>query len=178
MGPHLLHWQWEVSCNGRLIIRCPTSVLIVEIQNRVGRIIATAAAKFLTPLTLELGGQSPVVIDATADLKLAAKRVLYGKSLNAGQLCVSPNHVFVLRSKQDEFVEALKESYREFWPKGPLDQESTFGRIVSPSHFSRVQSYLKNSKGSVVLGGKTEGERGMETTVVKDVKYDDSLLEE
>jgi len=86
-------------------------------NGRVGRIVAEAAAKHLTPITLELGGQSPVVIDKTADIKLAAKRVLYGKGHNAGQLCVSPNHVFVLRESQEEFVAAVRRPTKSFTPK-------------------------------------------------------------
>jgi len=75
-------------------------------------------------------------------------------------------------------IEAMKQVYSEFWPKGPLDPESTFGRIVTPSHFKRVQNYVSGTQGSIALGGKTEGERGMETTVVRDVPYNDSMLSE
>jgi aldehyde dehydrogenase (NAD+) len=129
-------------------------------------------------VTLELGGQSPVVIDKTANLKLAAKRVLFGKLQNAGQLCVSPNHVLILREAQEEFIEAAKAVYKELWPNGSLEHKDTFARIVSPPHFKRISAYLDQSKGQVAFGGKKEGERGLEMTVVKDVAFDDSLLTE
>ncbi|KAL1738034.1 Aldehyde/histidinol dehydrogenase, partial [Schizophyllum fasciatum] len=74
----------------------------------VGRIVATAAAKHLTPVTLELGGKSPVIVDASADVPLAARRVLLGRFVNAGQTCVSPDYVLVSRGVKDQFVEELK----------------------------------------------------------------------
>ncbi len=75
----------------------------------VGRIVATAAAKHLTPVTLELGGKSPVIIDDTADLTLTARRVLWGKTVNAGQTCVAPDYVLVMENRQEAFAQALAE---------------------------------------------------------------------
>ena len=76
----------------------------------VGRIIATAAAKHLTPVTLELGGKSPVIVDDTADLTLTARRVLWGKIVNAGQTCVAPDYVLVTGNRQEAFTQALSET--------------------------------------------------------------------
>jgi aldehyde dehydrogenase (NAD+) len=110
---------------------------------------------------------------------LAAKRVLYGKLQNAGQLCVSPNHVFVLREAQEEFIAAAKVAYKELWPNGTsLVRDGTFASIVSPPHFRRINAYLEQTKGQVALGGKTIGERDFELTVIKDVGFEDSLLTE
>lgn len=129
-------------------------------------------------MTLELGGKSPVIIDPTYDLKLAAKRVLWGKINNCGQICVAPDFVLIPREKQDEFIDALKEHYQAFYPEGALNSKS-IGRIVSSAHFKRLEDILARTKGEVVMGGKTTGEEGLrfEPTVVKDVKGDDSLME-
>ncbi|KAH9073066.1 aldehyde dehydrogenase [Lactarius deliciosus] len=119
------------------------------------RISQWAAAEHLTPLTLELGGKSPVIIDAnTTDLKIAAKRVLWGKTLNAGQICVAPDYALILRSAQDAFVEAIKEAAVELRLDGALASDS------------------------VVVGGSTDDEkRRITPTVYRDVKEGDSLLE-
>ncbi|TFY78986.1 hypothetical protein EWM64_g5029 [Hericium alpestre] len=145
-------------------------------NGRVARIIAAAAAKHLTPLTLELGGKCPVVLDANTDLRIAAKRIFWGKCTNAGQICVCPDYVLVPRSVQDAFVEALSEVYKEFYPEGALNSES-LSRIVNQMHYDRLQDLLARTKGEIVLGGKSDGHRGIEPTVFKNVQEDDSLLE-
>lgn len=144
----------------------------------VGRIVAAAAAKHLTPCTLELGGQSPVIVDDTVDVKLAAKRIIYGKAQNSGQLCVAPNHVFVLKSIKDEFIKAASEAYKEMWPHGSLAHKDSFGRIITPAHYRRLEGYLNRTKGQIAFGGAKEIDRGLELTLVNDVAVGDSILEE
>ncbi|KZT21750.1 aldehyde dehydrogenase [Neolentinus lepideus HHB14362 ss-1] len=146
-------------------------------NGRVGRIIATAAAKHLTPVTLELGGKSPVIIDADCDINIAAKRILHGKCTNAGQICVCPDYVLIPEHKQDEFIAALKEHHAAFFPEGPLNS-SSYGRIVNSMHHGRLMSILNRTKGTIVLGGKTDGKLGLEPTIIKDVREGDSLLED
>ncbi|KAG5636061.1 hypothetical protein H0H81_009232 [Sphagnurus paluster] len=146
-------------------------------NGRVARIIAAAAAKHLTPLTLELGGKSPVIIDGTFDIGLAAKRLLWGKINNAGQICIAPDFVLVLRDRQEELVNALKAAYDTFYPEGALNSIS-FGRIISDLHFNRLKGLLERTKGDVAFGGKTNEKRGFEPTVVSNVTEGDSLLEE
>ena len=80
----------------------------------MAKIVATAAAKHLTPVTLELGGKSPVIVDPNVDLKLAAKRLMWGKVVNAGQTCVAPDYILVPKEFQDKFVQALKDVYVVF----------------------------------------------------------------
>jgi aldehyde dehydrogenase (NAD+) len=184
----LLTKYLDPSCFQVVNAEVPGTSKLLELQwdhiiytgnGRVGRIIAAAAAKHLTPITLELGGKSPVIVDPTSDLRLAAKRILYGKINNAGQICVCPDYVLIPKDKQDEFIEYLKEYYEEFFPEsgGPLGSPS-YGRIVSEGHFGRIKGLLERTKGQVVLGGKTEEPRGIEPTVVKNVEEGDSLLEE
>ncbi|KAF9477627.1 aldehyde dehydrogenase [Pholiota conissans] len=146
-------------------------------NGRVARIIATAAAKHLTPLTLELGGKSPVIVDATADIQLAAKRTLAGKTTNCGQICVTPDFVLVERSVASKFVEACVEVLKGFYPQGALNTPS-YGRIVSEEHYERLKGLLDRTKGRIVAGGGMRPEeKGIEPTVIADVERGDSLLE-
>ena len=149
-------------------------------NSRVGRIIASAAAKHLTPTTLELGSKSPVIVDSTADIKLSARRILWGKVTNAGQICVAPDYILAERSILPALLDALKEEYRSFYPEGPF-KSSSYGRIVSDAHVERLKGVLERTNGQIVLGGKwseDQGKRGLEPTFVVDVKPGDSLLEE
>lgn len=156
--------------------------------------MSAAAAKHITPTTLELGGKSPVIIDGTFDMHLAAKRILWAKGTNAGQvcthripylwhllkspqMCVIPDYILILRPKQDELIEAFKQHYAAFWPEGPLDSKS-YSRIVNEMHFKRVTSMLERTKGEIVLGGQSRPNFSFEPTIVKNVEDGDSLLEQ
>ncbi|KAF5389876.1 hypothetical protein D9757_003571 [Collybiopsis confluens] len=145
---------------------------------QVGKIISMAGAKTLSPVSLELGGKSPVFIDPKCDLKIAAKRILWGKAANAGQTCVAPDYIIVQRDFQDTFVQALQDVYNEFYP----DKASAPGqmsRLVSARAFTRVSNLIKNTKGTIVFGGDTdEATKYIGPTVVKDVKPDDCLMSE
>ncbi|KZT06718.1 aldehyde dehydrogenase [Laetiporus sulphureus 93-53] len=147
-------------------------------SGKTGRIVAAAAAKYATPVTLELGGKSPVVIAEDADLELAAKRVLWGKLQNSGQLCVSPDHVYVPRSKQDAFIAALLKMYNIFWPNGPFHKDAQWGKIVNPTHHARLKSLLERTKGDIVIGGYYDGDRRIAPTIVNNVTLDDALMED
>ncbi|KAF7796343.1 hypothetical protein EIP86_007520 [Pleurotus ostreatoroseus] len=147
-------------------------------STRVGRIIAAKAGEHLTPVTLELGGKSPVVIDEDCDLALAAKRVLFGKVQNSGQLCVSPDYVLVPRSVASQFKDALKKEYQERFPSGALHPDIKWSNIINPAHFRRLKNLLDRSKGKILIGGEVDGEKRMAPTIVTDVKLDDALMEE
>ncbi|KAK7055353.1 aldehyde dehydrogenase [Favolaschia claudopus] len=150
-------------------------------SGRVGRIIASAAVKHVTPLTLELGSKSPVYIDpSNTDIDLAAKRILWGKQQNSGQICVAPDYILVPRAQQDAVVAGFKKAYETFWPhpKGALDAKSEFGAILNPHHHSRLMDLLGRTKGDIVLGGKAEGTKRIEPTIVANIKLGDALMEE
>ncbi|KAJ6561217.1 Aldehyde/histidinol dehydrogenase [Mycena vulgaris] len=150
-------------------------------SGRVGRIVAAAAVKNVTPITLELGSKSPVFIDAgNTDIELAAKRILWGKQQNAGQICVAPDYILVPRAHQDAAVEAFKKAYRTFWPhpKGALDPLSEMGAILNPQHHARLMELLRRTQGNVVHGGDTEGTKRIEPTLVANVGLDDALMED
>ncbi|KAN0079816.1 Aldehyde/histidinol dehydrogenase [Tylopilus felleus] len=150
-------------------------------NSRVARIIASAAAKHLTPVSLELGGKSPVLVDSAYDMDLAAKRILWGKCNNAGQICIAPDYILVPFTKQEEFIQSLKKAYKSFFPDGALGSPH-YGGIVNESHFRRLSSLLDRTKGEkvtdVIEGRKDATKRRLEPTVVKNVQEGDSLLEE
>ncbi|KAG9048893.1 hypothetical protein FS837_011802 [Tulasnella sp. UAMH 9824] len=145
----------------------------------VGKVVAAAAAKHLTPVTLELGGQNPVFLDSSYDFDVAARRLLWGRFMNVGQVCLSPNHIFVPASAQDRLVDALSRAYDSFYPEGPAKSDSV-SRIVTPAAFDRLKGILEKTQGTVFRGGLAEADRESRffpPTIVKDVKQGDSLLE-
>lgn len=148
-------------------------------SGRVGRIVATAAAQHLTPVTLELGGKSPVVIDQNADFDLAARRILWGKILNAGQSCVAPDYVIIQDSSQAKLVEAFKKAYSQFYPDGNPRKPGAFSRICAHAHWDRITGLLKQTRGEIVFGGETSREdKYIAPTVVSNVTFDDSLMKD
>jgi hypothetical protein len=164
----------------RVINVCPTTVFYTG-NGRVGRIVASAAARHLTPVSLELGGKSPVIIDGNYDVSLAAKRVLFGKGCNAGQTCVAPDYILIQREKQAELVEALQAHLQAFYPEseGGAFGSASYGRIVNRAHFERLKGILGRTKGKVVIGGNVNEEKlKIEPTIVADVSASDSLMEE
>ncbi|KZT58842.1 NADP-aldehyde dehydrogenase [Calocera cornea HHB12733] len=123
----------------------------------VGRIIAAAAAKTLTPVTLELGGKSPVVIDPeNFDPLLVARRILFGKLNNAGQTCVAPDYILCPESVLPALLEGMGKVMKEFFPDtdGDAYKHKDYGRIVNERHFNRVQSLIERSHGKVIFGEK------------------------
>ncbi|KIO28884.1 hypothetical protein M407DRAFT_21961 [Tulasnella calospora MUT 4182] len=145
----------------------------------VGKIVAAAAAKHLTPVTLELGGQNPVFLDPSYDLDVAARRLLWGRYMNVGQVCLSPNHIFIPASAQDKLIDALSKAYDSFYPEGPAKSESV-SRLVTTVAFDRLKGVLEKTQGTIVRGGLAEADRESRffpPTIVKDVKVGDSLLE-
>jgi aldehyde dehydrogenase (NAD+) len=117
----------------------------------VGREIAKMAAEKLVPVTLELGGKSPCIVDKDADIKVAAKRITWGKFTNAGQTCVAPDYVLVHQTKKEELVAEIQKSITNFYGTDP-QQSIDFGRIVNEKRVSKLESYLQ--QGTVITGGK------------------------
>ncbi|KAI0353649.1 aldehyde dehydrogenase [Trametes cingulata] len=143
----------------------------------VGRVIAEAAAKHLTPLTLELGGKNPVVVDPKVDMKMAARRVLWGRVSNAGQICLAPEYVLIPEEAQEAFVAACREVNQSFFPEGAKNSES-FGRIVTEAHAARIKRLIDGTKGTIEFGGEVDvAERYVAPTLVSNVRADDSLME-
>lgn len=141
----------------------------------VGKTVMEAAAKRLTPVTLELGGKSPIIVDETANLPLAARRIAFGKVLNAGQTCVAPDYLMIEKSVEAPFIEEYKKALADFFPDGDM---SGMVRIINDKHFERVCNILDNS-GNVVIGGARDAEtRFIEPAVLTDVPIDSPAMQQ
>lgn len=133
---------------------------------RVGQIVMRAAAETLTPVTLELGGKSPVIVDETARLRPACERIVWGKFMNAGQTCVAPDYVFVQQRIYGEFIRELKLAVNRFYGNNIKDNPD-YGRIVNARHMQRLRSILTQDARSVVYGGETDlSERYIAPTIL------------
>ncbi len=142
----------------------------------LGRVVMSAAAKNLTPVVLELGGKSPCIIDRDADLKIAARRVAWGKALNAGQTCIAPDYLMLHEKIKDEFLAYLREEFTRLLGENP-QKTRHFVRIVSDKAFDRLSGYL--SDGKVLFGAHTDRwERYIEPTVLDPVSPDSPVMQE
>ena len=122
---------------------------------QVGKIVAKAAAQFLTPVTLELGGKNPCIIDETANIKLAAKRIVWGKLINGGQTCIAPDYLLIHSSVKDKFVEYYQKEVTKAYGENP-ENSKDYPRIVNQRNFDRLAIMLENE--NILIGGKTNKE--------------------
>lgn len=142
----------------------------------VGKLVMEKAAKNLTPVSLELGGKSPCVIDKTANLKLAAKRLAFGKYLNLGQTCVAPDYLLIDKDIKDEFLQIFKGTVQKMYGKNPLENQN-YGKMINEKHYSRVMGLIDREK--VVLGGRgRDNELRIEPTVLDNVTENDAVMQE
>ncbi|KAK3956794.1 Aldehyde/histidinol dehydrogenase [Pseudoneurospora amorphoporcata] len=145
---------------------------------QVGSIIARKAAETLTPVCLELGGKNPAFVTKKANLALAARRLMWGKCLNAGQVCMNHNYVLVDKDVVDTFIEFLKIAYKDNFPNG-AKASSDLARIVNVRHFNRIKKMLDETKGKIVMGGEVdESELYIEPTAVLVDSIDDPMMQE
>lgn len=140
----------------------------------VGKEVMAAAAKHLTPVTLELGGKSPVIVDETADIRLAARRIAFGKVLNAGQTCVAPDYLLVHENVKDSFIEAYAAALKGFFPDGKL---TDYPHIVNEKHFARLLKLMENEK-AVLGGGYDAATRTIEPALLCGVTPDSPSMQE
>ena len=142
----------------------------------VGRIVMEAAARTLTPVTLELGGKSPCIVDRTADIDVAARRIAWGKFLNAGQTCIAPDYVLVERSVENELVESLKRAVGEFYGQD-IASNRDYTRIVNRRHHERLSKLMAGHE--VAFGGGTDPERCyIEPTVLRNVSPNSPIMQD
>lgn len=142
----------------------------------VGRTVLEKAAAHLTPVTLELGGKSPCIVHGSADLKVAARRIAFGKYLNCGQTCVAPDYVLCQRSVKDRFLEAVRAEIAAQYPGSYLDNPA-YGKMISSRHFDRVSALIDPEK--VVCGGRSSRDaQKIEPTVMDGVSWDDPIMGE
>lgn len=143
---------------------------------RVGKIIKQKAAEHLTPVVLELGGKSPVIVEQDANLKVAARRIIWGKMLNAGQTCIAPDYLLVQESIKTRFMQMLQEQITEFFGEEP-ESSPFFPRISTRANVERLQSLIKGSK--VYYGGRTNiKERYVSPTLLKDVSPEAPVMQQ
>ncbi|GAB6096913.1 aldehyde dehydrogenase [Desulfatiferula olefinivorans] len=142
----------------------------------VGRIVMTAAARHLTPVTLELGGKTPCVVDSTVDLPLAARRIAWGKFMNAGQTCVAPDYLLVQRAVKDGLVKELQSAVRRFFGDDPR-QSPFYGRIVHEKHLNRLKGL--RASGTIISGGDCdEAVKYLAPTLMDGVLPDAPIMQE
>lgn len=142
----------------------------------VGKVVMEAAAKQLTPLTLELGGKSPCIVHKDAKIDVTARRIVWGKFLNAGQTCVAPDYMYVHASVKEQLIEALRHEIEEQYGKEPLHNDN-YVRIVSERHFERLCTFLKDGK--TVIGGNYKKETlHIEPTVLTNVTWESAVMED
>lgn len=142
----------------------------------VGKIVMEKASKNLIPVTLELGGKSPVIVDNTANLKISAKRIMWGKLINAGQTCVAPDYVLAHEDIYDdlinEFIKAIKDFYGD-----DIRGNKEFGRIVNNKHMNRLKNILEYDKHKIVYGGEIDFDnRFISPTILKDIDLSDKVM--
>ena len=142
----------------------------------VGKEVLRRAAEHLTPAVLELGGKSPCILDSSASIKLAAKRIVWGKYLNCGQTCVAPDYILCESSIKEEFIKAVSEEIKNQFGEFPLENKN-YGKIINEKHFSRLCNLIDKSK--VIIGGNTNPEAcQIAPTVMDNVTYSDAVMGE
>jgi aldehyde dehydrogenase (NAD+) len=145
-------------------------------NGRVGRVVMQAAAKHLTPVTLELGGKSPCIVDAECDLEVAARRIAWGKFVNCGQTCVAPDYVLVHPSREEELVKLLAKNIREFYGDDP-QRSPDLARIVSDQHVDRLAKLMES--GTATVGGQVDrADRYIAPTILQNVSPESPVMQD
>lgn len=143
---------------------------------KVGKIIMKKAAENLVPVTLELGGKSPCIIEKSADLKLAAKRIVFGKFLNSGQTCVAPDYLLVEQEIKEDFIKYLKDFIKIFYTNEPLKNEY-YTKIINERHFNRLINLIRGEK--IIFGGDIDRENlKIEPTILDKITLDSPIMQE
>ena len=142
----------------------------------VGKEVMRHAAERLTPVTLELGGKSPCIVDETADLKLAARRIVFGKFLNCGQTCVAPDYIYCDRKVEEKLISEIGKQIRKQFGDDPL-ADPDYGKIINEKHFDRLCGLLDEKK-TAYGGQKEKGTLRIAPTVLRDVTFDDPVMQE
>lgn len=160
------------------LIHLPFDYMFFTGSEKVGKVVYEAAAKNLVPVTLELGGKSPVIVDDTANIKVASERISFGKFTNAGQTCVAPDYILVDRKVKNDLINALKQTITEFYGKN-IKESPDFGRIVNEKHFNRLNELLEIDKNNIVFGGKSSKEDlYIEPTILENTNVQDKVMQE
>lgn len=141
----------------------------------VGRLVLEKAAANLTPVTLELGGKSPCIVEKSANIPLAARRIVFGKFLNAGQTCIAPDYVLVHTEVKGRLIRELSREIKKQFGENPLENPN-YGKIINENHFNRLVSLM--GQGDAVIGGHSDGNRKISPTILEHVSLDDTIMTE
>lgn len=142
----------------------------------IGRIVMEAAARHLTPVTLELGGKSPCIVDSDINMTYAARRIVWAKFFNAGQTCIAPDYLLVQSGIKERFVETLEHWTRQFYGADP-SQSPDYARIINARHFERLKALL--SQGDIIVGGQVDaGQRYIAPTIIDNVQPEHAIMQE
>lgn len=158
------------------LIHAPVDYIFFTGSKKVGRIVYEAASKMGIPVTLELGGKSPCIVDRSAKIELTAKRIIFGKLLNVGQTCVAPDYILVKREVHDKLIEVLKKEIIKQYGSNYLASPN-YGKIIDYEHFKRVISLLDEQK-IIYGGGYNEELLKIEPTILDNVSYSDKVMQE
>ena len=160
------------------LLSLPFDYMFFTGSEKVGKIVYEAAARKLIPVTLELGGKSPVIVDDTANIKVASERISFGKFTNAGQTCVAPDYILVQRKVKNDLIKALKKTITEFYGEN-IEKSPDFGRIVNQKHFNRLNDLIQIHKDNVVFGGNSSKEDVyIEPTLLDNITNDNKIMKE
>ncbi len=161
------------------LLRLPFNHIFFTGAPSIGKIVMAAAAKNLSSVTLELGGKSPTIVDETANIKVAAKRIAWAKYINNGQICIAPDHIYVHERKKDALIEQLKKHIQAMYGEDVKDSDS-YCRIVNDRHYRRVNSYIKDAvqrNVNIESGGSvSEDEAYIEPTIVSNMNREMDLM--
>ncbi|GJI57293.1 aldehyde dehydrogenase [Bacillus altitudinis] len=158
------------------LLKLPFDYIFFTGSVAVGKVVMEAAAKHLTPVTLELGGKSPCIVMPDADIKLAAKRTTFGKFTNAGQTCIAPDYLLVHESIKEDLLREMTTCIRDFYGDQP-ETNPHFGKNVSQRHFDRLSQFLSN--GTIVTGGqRNEQELKIAPTILDHITWEDPVMQE
>ena len=158
------------------LLNDPFDLIFFTGSTTTGRKVYEAAAEHLTPVILELGGKSPCIVDETADIALAAKRIVFGKYLNCGQTCVAPDYVLVQENVHDQLIAEMKKQIVAQYGNAPLSS-SCYGKIINKRHFTRLQGLIDQEK--TVLGGRMDTDScRMEPIIMDHVSWSDRVMQE
>lgn len=158
------------------LLDCEFDIIFFTGGMKVGHLVMEKAAAHLTPVLLEMGGKSPVIVDETADIRLAARRIAFGKYLNCGQTCVAPDYVYCDNRVHDALVDALKSEIEKQYGKRPLENQN-YGRIVNFKHFERLKG-LMNPEKRIYGGDLDEEHLRIAPTLLDNVTWDDAVMQE
>ncbi len=160
------------------LLSLPFDYMFFTGSEKVGKIVYEAATRKLIPVTLELGGKSPVIVDDTANIKVASERISFGKFTNAGQTCVAPDYILVQRKVKNDLIKALKKTITEFYGEN-IEKSPDFGRIVNQKHFNRLNDLIQIHKDNVVFGGNSSKEDlYIEPTLLDNITNDNKIMKE